>query len=125
VDGVDVGTPWRSRIKEIAVTLAGDVVRQLTNRWKGASTATRYCAAVCPGCGTEWPETRLDGIGPRRCAVPLRCGHSPFTFTNGYTMAFDEQRGMAVTVGQARAEAFARDAGRFAALPTRPGRTRS
>jgi acetamidase/formamidase len=32
-------------------------------------------------------------------------------------MAFDEQRGMAVTVGQARAEVFAREAARFAALP--------
>jgi len=42
---------------------------------------------------------------------------SPFTFTNGYTMAFDEQRGVAVTVSQARAEAFAHEAARFAALP--------
>jgi formamidase len=73
---------------------------------------------VCPGCGTEWPETRLEGIGPTavRCA---NCGAdcTPFTFTNGYTIAFDERRRVGVTLPQERAEALARDAARAAALP--------
>ena len=42
---------------------------------------------------------------------------TPFTFTNGYTMAFDELRSLGVTVPREAAEEFARDAARFAALP--------
>src|SRR3954467_723025 len=65
---------------------------------------------------TEWPETRIEGIGPEaiRCT---NCGAdaTPFTFTNGYTVAFDGRLG--VTVDQTRAEALARDAKRAAALP--------
>jgi acetamidase/formamidase len=85
---------------------------------EGRFNGDPYCAPVCPGCGTEWPETHLDGIGPEavRCA---RCGAdcTPFTFTHGYTIAFDERRSVGVTVGRDAAEAFGRDAARAAALP--------
>jgi acetamidase/formamidase len=117
VDGVDVGDAVVIRIKEIAVTSLATSSGN-DQPMEGRFNGDPFCAAVCSECGTEWPETRLDGIGPTavRCTG---CGAdaSPFTFTNGYTMAFDEQRGVAVTVGQARAEAFAREAARFAALP--------
>jgi acetamidase/formamidase len=83
---------------------------------EGRFNGDPYCAPVCAECGTEWPETRIEGIGPEaiRCA---NCGAdaTPFTFTNGYTVAFDGQLG--VTVDQARAEALACDAKRAAALP--------
>ena len=51
-----------------------------------------------------------------RCAA---CGAdcTPFTFTNGYTMAFDELRSLGVTVPREAAEGFAREAARVAALP--------
>ena len=61
---------------------------------EGRFNGDPYCAPVCPGCGTEWPQTRVEGIGPEsvRCAD---CGAdaTPFTFTHGYTIAFDEARG--------------------------------
>ena len=61
-----------------------------------------FCAAVCPGCGTEWPRTRIEGIGPTavRCDA---CGAdaTPFTFANGYTIAFDDERQVGLTVGKA------------------------
>ncbi len=117
VDGAEVGDAVAVRIKDISVTslaTASGNDQPMEGRFNGDP----YCAAVCPGCGTEWPQTRLDGIGPTavRCA---RCGAdcAPFTFTNGYTMAFDDQREFGVTVPQERAEAFARDAARVAALP--------
>jgi formamidase len=73
---------------------------------------------VCEQCGTEWPETRIEGIGDQsvRCA---NCGAdaTPFTFTNGYTIAFDPTHTVGVTVGKGTAEAFAHDAARMAALP--------
>src|SRR3712207_5244339 len=85
---------------------------------EGRFNGDPYCAPACPGCGTEWPQTRLEGIGPTavRC---VQCGAdcAPFTFTNGYTMAFDERRETGLTVSQERAEDFARDAARVAALP--------
>ncbi len=45
------------------------------------------------------PQTRIEGIGPEaiRCA---NCGAdaTPFTFANGYTIAFDELRTVGLTV---------------------------
>ncbi|MCZ7587433.1 MAG: acetamidase/formamidase family protein [Gaiella sp.] len=51
-----------------------------------------------------------------RCAA---CGEpaAPFAFTNGYTIAFDDDWGVGVTVGREQAEAFAQDAYATAALP--------
>ena len=85
---------------------------------EGRFNGDPYCAPMCAGCGTEWPETRVEGIGPEsiRCA---NCGAdaTPFTFTNGYTIAFDPTHTVGVTVGEQAAEGFADDAARMAALP--------
>ena len=63
-------------------------------------------------------DARWTGIGEGavRCAS---CGAdaTPFTFTNGYTIAFDERRRVGVTLPREQAEALARDAARAAALP--------
>ena len=51
-----------------------------------------------------------------RCVT---CGAdaSPFKFTNGYTIAFDEARRLGVTLPREPAEEIARDAAYYAALP--------
>src|SRR3954471_9932786 len=117
VEGVDVGDAVAIRIKDIAVTSmapAGGNDQPMEGRFNGDP----YCAPVCAGCGTEWPETRVEGIGPEsiRCA---NCGAdaTPFTFTNGYTIAFDEMHSVGVTVPQEAAERYAHDAACAAALP--------
>src|SRR5918996_154515 len=117
VEGAEPGDGIAIRIKEIAVTSSATSWgndQPMDGRFNGDP----YCAAVCPGCGTEWPETRLEGIGPEsvRCAS---CGAdaTPFTFTNGYTIAFDDTRSLGVTVGREAAEQIAHDAARYAALP--------
>jgi formamidase len=117
VDGAQVGDAIAIRIKDIAVTslaTASGNDQPMEGRFNGDP----YCAAVCAGCGTEWPETRLEGIGDGavRCAT---CGAdaTPFTFTNGYTIAFDDRRRVGVTLPGEQAEALARDAARAAALP--------
>src|SRR5919202_1026426 len=119
VEGAEVGDAVAIRIKDIAVTsiaTASGNDQPMEGRFNGDP----YCAAVCPECGTEWPETRLEGIGPDsvRCA---NCGGdcTPFTFTNGYTIAFDERHRVGVTLPAERAEALARDAARAVALATR------
>ena len=115
VEGAEVGDAIAIRIKEIAVTSLATSSGN-DQAMEGRFNGDPYCAPVCPGCGVEWPETRLEGIGETavRCVA---CGAdaTPFTFTNGYTLAFDGQLGL--TVGSERAAEFARDAARAAALP--------
>ena len=119
VAGAEVGDAIAIRIKDIAVTSSATASGN-DQAMEGRFNGDPYCAAVCPGCGAEWPETRLDGIGEGavRCAA---CGAdaTPFTFTNGYTIAFDERRRVGVTLPGEPAEALARDAARAAALPER------
>jgi acetamidase/formamidase len=117
VEGAGVGDAIAIRIKDIEVTsiaTASGNDQPMEGRFNGDP----YCAPVCPGCGTEWPATRVEGIGPEsvRCE---NCGAdaTPFTFTNGYTIAFDDLHSVGVTVPKDAAEAFARDAARAAALP--------
>ena len=117
VAGAEVGDAIAIRIKDISVasiaTSSGN-----DQPMEGRFNGDPYCAAVCPGCGAEWPETRIEGIGPSaiRCAA---CGAdcAPFTFTNGYTIAFDDQRQIGVTLPAERAEELARNAADAAALP--------
>jgi acetamidase/formamidase len=89
------------------------------DRWiEGRYNGDPYCARVCAECGTPYPETRLEGIGQDavRCA---NCGAdaTPFKFTNGYTIAFDEGRRLGVTVAREAAREIAQDAAYYAALP--------
>jgi acetamidase/formamidase len=117
VEGAEVGDAIAIRIKDIAVTSEATASGN-DQAMEGRFNGDPYCAAVCAECGTEWPETRLEGIGEGavRCAS---CGAdaTPFTFTNGYTIAFDERRRVGVTLPGEQAEALARDAARAAALP--------
>jgi formamidase len=117
VEGAHVGDAIAIRIRDIEVTsLATASGNDLP--MEGRFNGDPYCAPVCAQCGAEWPETRVEGTGPEsvRCA---NCGAdaTPFTFTNGYTMAFDPTHTVGVTVAGAAADAFAGDAARMAALP--------
>jgi formamidase len=117
VAGAEVGDAIAIRIKDIEVTslaTASGNDQPIEGRFNGDP----YCAPVCPGCGEPWPATRIEGIGQEaiRCA---NCGAeaTPFKFTNGYTIAFDELRTVGLTVPREAAESFAHEAARFAALP--------
>lgn len=117
VAGAEVGDAIAIRIKDIEVT---SIATASGNDWwpEGSYNGDPYCAAVCPGCGTEYPETRLEGIGQEavRC---VNCGAdaTPFKFTNGYTIAFDHRRKVGVTLHREAAERIAHEAGHYAALP--------
>jgi formamidase len=117
VAGARPGDGVAIRVKAIEVTSVATASGN-DQPMEGRFNGDPYCAPVCPGCATEWPETRVEGIGQQavRCA---NCGAdaTPFTFTNGYTIAFDELRSVGLTVPAEAAEAFARDAARYAALP--------
>jgi len=117
VAGAMPGDAIAIRIRDIVVTSLATASGNdyfVDGRYNGDP----YCAKQCAECGTPYPETRLEGIGQDavRCT---NCGAdaTPFKFTNGYTIAFDEGHRVGVTLQQAAAEEIAADAERFAALP--------
>src|SRR3954447_16462187 len=117
VEGAEIGDAIAIRIRSIDVTSSATASgndRTIEGRFNGDP----YCAKVCASCGAEDEATVVEGIGPDsvRCAA---CGApaAPFAFTNGYTMAFDDARGLGITVTPEKAESFARDAQHAAALP--------
>jgi formamidase len=117
VEGAEVGDAVAIHIRDISVTslaTASGNDRMIEGRFNGDP----YCAKVCESCGQEDEATVVEGIGPDsvRCA---NCGApaAPFAFTNGYTIAFDDEWRVGVTVGKGRAEEIAGDADANAALP--------
>jgi len=117
VAGAEVGDAVAIHIRDISVTslaTASGNDRMIEGRFNGDP----YCAKVCASCGQEDEATVVEGIGPDsvRCA---NCGAAaaPFAFTNGYTIAFDDEWRVGVTVGKGRAEEIAGDADANAALP--------
>jgi formamidase len=99
VDGAEVGDAIAIRIQKIRVTSMA-TSSGVMSAVEGCFTGDPFVARRCPSCGTESPPSRVEGIGMEavRCAV---CGAeiSPFRITDGYTIAFDGERQVAVTVG--------------------------
>ena len=117
VAGAEVGDAIAIRIKDITITSlatasGNDVFMD------GRFLGDPYIAGKCSDCGTLYPKTVIKGIGQTavRCA---NCGAdaAPFNFTNGYTIAFDGNRQVGVTLPQVPAEKIAKEANLYAALP--------
>ena len=58
-----------------------------------------FVARVCPKCGTKNPPSHIEGTGPdavrcNKCGAPV----SPFAFTNGYTIVFDDTKTLGITL---------------------------
>src|SRR3954454_22944552 len=68
VDGVEVGDAVAIRIQGIALTSLATPSGN-DQPMEGRFNGDPYCAPVCPRCATEWPETRLEGIG----STAVRC----------------------------------------------------
>jgi len=117
VEGAEVGDAIAIRIKSIRVTsiaTASGHDRTIEGRYLGDP----FVAARCPECGTLYPETRIEGIGPQA----IRCAHcgadaTPFVFAHGYTIAFEPGGRLGVTLHKEAAEKIARDGRRCMAIP--------
>ncbi len=89
---------------------------------EGRYISDPFVANICPTCRDAgrhflYPDTYLDGIG--ESAVKCKACDSeviPFHMVEGYTMVFDDDKGIGVTVAPARAEELARDAREWVAL---------
>ena len=103
-------------------------------RWPPRPATTRRWRAL-NGDRTARPSARSAAPSGRRrasraSAGSMRCANcgadaTPFTFTNGYTIAFDPTHTVGVTVGGETAEAFATTRRGWPRYPTTRARTRS
>jgi formamidase len=112
VEGAEPGDAIVIRIESVRVT--SDITSSgVDHAVPGRANGDGFVAGVCPQCGTENPETHVKGVGKDaiRCDI---CGTScaPFEFINGYTIAFDEDKQIGLTLDQKAAETVAAD-GRY------------
>ncbi len=117
VEGAEVGDGLVIRIEKVEVTAlvtASGTAGTIATACKGDP----YVAHLCPGCGTPWPETYVEGTGQdaircKKCGAPA----SSFSMPNGYTIAFDHAAQVGVTLDRAGAAKAAADGRRYMALP--------
>ena len=117
VENAEVGDAIAIYIEDIHITsiaTASGKEKVLEGRYVGDP----FVAAKCPNCGTLYPETVIEGVGPDsiRCA---NCGADvvPFKFEHGYTMVFDEENEIGVTVDKETAEKIARNGREYMKIP--------
>lgn len=117
IDGAEVGDSVAIYIKSIDIlseVVASGSDAGIENRADGDG----FIAARCPECNTLNPRTKLEGIGPES----VRCGEcgaeiAPFMLTNGYTIAFDEDKNIGLTLNKDMAEKAAKNARDYMAIP--------
>ncbi|AZH24510.1 acetamidase/formamidase family protein [Haloplanus aerogenes] len=117
VENAEPGDALVVRINEVEVTSIATSTGSMAER-EGAFGDDPFVDHRCPECGTEWPESVVDGIGEEsiKCAD---CGAnaSSFGFEFGYTVAFDDDRSVGLTVGEEGATDLAERADEAMALP--------
>ena len=117
VEGAEVGDAIAIRIKEISVTSIATASGN--DYWvDGLYMGDPYVAKYDPDNDELNPESYVEGIGED--AVRFKSTDkpaSPFKFTNGYTIAFDNNRSLGVTLDKSASEKIAHDAKHYAAMP--------
>ncbi|WP_434579258.1 acetamidase/formamidase family protein [Thermoanaerobacterium thermosaccharolyticum] len=119
VEGAEIGDSVALFIESIKIT---SIATSSGNDHPidGRYISDAFIAAKCPHCGKVNPDTEIKGIG-QNAIVCKNCGAvvTPFEFTNGYTIAFDQQKGLGITVNQEISERIARDGRKFMCIPDR------
>lgn len=117
VEGAEVGDAIVIRIKSIEVTsiaTSSGNDKPVDGRFLGDP----FVAVKCPSCGELYPETKIEGVGPEaiRCK---NCGQdvTPFVFTNGYTIAFDSNKKIGITLNKESAEEIAKEGRYYMSTP--------
>lgn len=117
VEGAEIGDAIAIHLKSIQVTSLATASGN-DQPVEGRFVGDPFIAGKCPECGTMYPETVIKGIGSEaiRCS---NCGSNvtPFVFTNGYTIAFDSNRELGVTLNQEAAEKVAKSGRTYMATP--------
>jgi len=117
VEGATVGDCVA--IKILKVRVLSRAAASGTEIWKdGSFVHDAFVSKRCPRCGRVNPETYVEGVGPD--AVKCKVCNTPvnaFKPTCGYTLLFDHERSMGVTLPRSIAETVARQAYEFGSIP--------
>jgi len=117
VEGAKIGDAIAIHIKSIEVTsmvTASGNDEPVEGRFNGDP----FVAAKCPECGTLNPETVIKGIGEKavhckNCDADI----TPFAFTHAYSIAFNNQKSVGVTLNKEAAEMVAKDGRKYMNTP--------
>ncbi|MCS7105066.1 MAG: acetamidase/formamidase family protein [Thermofilaceae archaeon] len=117
VEGVKVGDAVAIQFESLKV-LSKAASSGVDRPVEGAFVGDPYVAKRCPVCREPWPQFEVIGTGGdavkcKKCGSPA----SPFRMVQGYTMVFDENRKLGVTVGSELAKRIAERAREYASLP--------
>jgi formamidase len=117
VEGAAPGDAVALRIRDITVTSLATASGH-DAFGEGYFEGDPYVAKRNPNTGEMRPETRVEGVG-QDAVRDAKTGDpiTPFRMVNGYTVVFDDDRTVGVTVDKDRAEAIGHDADAFAAMP--------
>lgn len=117
VEGAEVGDAIAIHIKNIDVTsqvTASGHDKPVTGRFTGDP----FVDAKCPECGIVNPETVIKGIGEKA----VHCANcdadiTPFVFTHAYSMAFNNDKSIGLTLNKQAAEMVGKDGKRYMSTP--------
>ena len=117
VEGAEIGDSVCLKIKKIHV-LSLATTSGTDSFIEGNFVGDPFVAKRCPGCGLINPKTYLEGIGEDaiRC-VACKTSVKPFHLDNGYTMLFNAERTIGVTVPPRMSEEIACQSQEFSAIP--------
>lgn len=117
VEDASVGDAVAIHIRDVEVTSMATSTGSMAER-NDAFDDDPFVDHRCPECGTTWPDSVVKGTGEDaiRCAD---CGAnaSSFGFEYGYTVAFDHENGVGITLDEAGAHELATDAERVMDIP--------
>lgn len=117
VEGAEVGDAVAIRIRDVEVTSMATSTGSMAER-EEAFRDDPFVDHRCPECGTTWPDSVVEGTGEDaiRCA---ECGAnaSSFGFEYGYTVAFDHENAVGVTLDKEGAHRLALDADEVMDIP--------
>src|SRR5699024_3810128 len=117
VEGAEIGDAIAIYIASIQVTSLATASGNDENP-EEHFVSDPYVDEKCPECGTVNPETYLEGSGPDA----VRCSNcdanvTPFKFTSGYTIAFDEDKSIGVTLPKEAAEKIGEEGRKYMRTP--------
>lgn len=117
VEGAEVGDAVAIHISSIQVATIATASGNDENP-EEHFVSDPYVDGKCPDCGTVNPETYLEGVG----ADAVRCSNcganvTPFKFTSGYTIAFDKDKEIGVTLPKEAAEKIGKEGQKYMCTP--------
>lgn len=117
VEGAEVGDAIAIKISTVRVTslaTSSGSDEAIDGRFIGDP----FISVKCPTCATLYPESSIKDVGPDsiQCA---KCGSkiSPFMIGNGYTIFFDEEHRVGVTLPKEAAEKIGKDGHHYMKTP--------